>query len=137
MQTTFPKMARSWKSRNCFKSRARKSWSRNTCNIPPETKKNKFSAICKSKTTSIKNLDLFIKNLEKDMINPIDVIKFRHNITREEQIALNDMSNWNEQTIRIQDKGLRYVILDNSEKIRPKSTTSNKNKFIWKNFRKP
>ena len=64
------------------------------------------------------------------MINPIDVIKFRYNITREEQIALNDMSNWNEQTIRIQDKGLRYVILDNSEKIRPKSTTSNKNKFI-------
>ena len=67
----------------------------------------------KSKPTSNKNLELFIENLEKDLINPENVKKFRHNITREEQIALKEIRNWDEQTIRIQDKGSRFLLLDN------------------------
>ena len=67
----------------------------------------------KSKPTSNKNLELFMENLEKDLINPKNVKKFQHNITREEQIALKEIRNWDEQTIRIQDKGSRFVILDN------------------------
>ena len=70
---------------------------------PPKTKKNKTGAMYKSKPTSNKNLELFIENLEKDLINPKNVKKFRHNTTREEQIALKEMRNWDEQTIRIQD----------------------------------
>ena len=54
-----------------------------------------------------------MENLEKDLINPKNVKKFQHNITREEQIALKEIRNWDEQTIRIQDKGSRFVILDN------------------------
>ena len=57
-----------------------------------------------------KNLELFIENLEKNLINPKNVTKFRHNITREEQIALEKIRNWDEQTIRIQDKGSSFVI---------------------------
>ena len=34
---------------------------------------------------------------------------------REEQIKLNKIRNWDKQTIRIQDKGSRFVILDNSD----------------------
>ena len=61
---------------------------------------------------------------------------FQHNITREEQTALKEIRNWDKQTIRIQDKGSIFVTFDNS-RLRGKSTTSNKKKFISKNFRKP
>ena len=56
-----------------------------------------------------------MENLEKDLINPKNVKKFRHNTTTEEQIALKEIRNCDEQTIRIQDKGSRFVILDNSD----------------------
>ena len=55
---------------------------------PPKTEKNKIGAMCKSKPTS--------KNLEKDLINPKNVKKFRHNITREKQIASKEIRNWDE-----------------------------------------
>ena len=74
-----------------------------------------IGAMYKSKPTSNKNLELFIQKLEKDLINPKNVKKCRHNITKEEQIALNEIKNWDEQTTRIQDKGSRFVILDNSD----------------------
>ena len=70
--------------------------------------------MCQSKPTS-NNLELFIENLEKDLINPKNVKKFRHNITREEQVALKKVRNWDKQTIRIQDEESRFVILDNSD----------------------
>ena len=69
----------------------------------------------KSKPTSNKNLELFIENLLKDLVNPKNVKKFRHNITREEQVALKEIRNWDNQIIRIQDKRSRFVILDNSD----------------------
>ena len=81
----------------------------------PKTKTNKIGAMHKSKPTSNKNLELFIENLGKDLINPKNIKKFRRIIAREEQIALKEIRNWDEQTIRIQDKVSRFVILDNSE----------------------
>ena len=50
----------------------------------------------KSKPTSNKNIGLFTENLEKYLINPKNVLIFRHNITREEQIALKEIGNWDE-----------------------------------------
>ena len=70
---------------------------------------------CTSRNQHQINLELYIENLEKDLINQKNVKKFRHNITKEEQIALKEIKNWDEQTIRIQDKGSRFVILDNSD----------------------
>ena len=57
---------------------------------------------------------MFIENLEKDLINPENVKNFWRNITREEQVALEEIRDWDEQTIRIQNKGSRFVVLDNS-----------------------
>ena len=68
----------------------------------------------KSKPTSNRNLELFIENLEKGLINLKNVKKFRHNITREEQVS-KEIRNQDEQSIRIQDKGSRFVILGNSD----------------------
>ena len=82
---------------------------------PSWKKKNKIGAMYKSKPTSNKNLELFMDNLEKDLINKKDVKKCRHNITREGQFALKEVRNWDEHTIITQDKGSRFVILDNSD----------------------
>ena len=82
---------------------------------PPKTKKTKLVQCTSQKPTSNKNLELFIENLEKDLINLKNVKKFRGNITREEKIALKEIRNWDEQAIRIQDKLWRFVILDNSD----------------------
>ena len=82
---------------------------------PPKTKKTKLVQCTSQKPTSNKNLELFIENLEKDLINLKNVKKFRGNITREEKIALKEIRNWDEQAIRIQDKVWRFVILDNSD----------------------
>ena len=54
--------------------------------------------------SSNKNLKLFIENLEKDLINPKNAKKFQYNITREEQIPLKGIRNWDQQSIRIQEK---------------------------------
>ena len=37
---------------------------------PPKTKKNKIGAMYKSNPTSNKNLEVYIENLKKDLINP-------------------------------------------------------------------
>ena len=71
--------------------------------------------MCKSKPTSNKDLELFIDNLEKDLINQKNVKKFRHNVTKEEQVAQKEVRKWNEHTIITEDKGSRFVILDNSD----------------------
>ena len=41
--------------------------------------------------------------------------KFRHNITKEEQITFKGIRNCDKQTMRIHAKGSRFVILDNSD----------------------
>ena len=74
----------------------------------------KIGTMYKSKPTSNRNLELFIENLEKDLINLKNVKKFRHNITREEQVS-KEIRNQDEQSIRIQDKGSRFIILGNSD----------------------
>ena len=78
--------------------------------------------MCKSKSRLKKNLEQFLENLEKDQINLKNIKKFRHNIAEKEQMALKEIKNWNKQTFRIQDKGSKFVILDNSdyqEKVQP------------------
>ena len=66
------------------------------------------------KPISNKNLELFIENLEKDLMNPKKVKRFRHHNTTEEQAALKEIRNQDEETIRTQDKGSKLIILDNS-----------------------
>ena len=80
-----------------------------------KTTKSKISVMDKSKPTLNKNLELFIENLERDLINPKNVKKFRHNITREEEVPLKEIRNWDKQAIRVPDKGSRFLILDSSD----------------------
>ena len=76
------------------------------------------------------------ENLEKNLINPKNVKKIRHNLKREEQIALKKIGNWDQQAIRILDKGSRFVILDNSDFQEKVQHQINRSSF-QKKIRKP
>ena len=84
-------------------------------NTTKRMKKKKNDVMYRSNPTINKNLQLFLENLEKDLLNPKNVKRYWQNITREEQTALKEIRNWNEQAVRIQDKGSRFVILDSSD----------------------
>ena len=57
----------------------------------------------------------FMENLEKDLINPKNGKNFWHNITREDEVPLKKIRNCDKQTIIIQNKWSRFVILDDSD----------------------
>ena len=39
----------------------------------------------------------------------------RPNISKREQNALKEIKSWNDETIKVQDKGSRFVILENTD----------------------
>ena len=84
-------------------------------NTTKRMKQKKNDVMYRSNPTINKNLQLFLENWEKDLLNPKNVKRYWQNITREEQTALKEIRNWNEQAVRIQDKGSRFVILDSSD----------------------
>ena len=69
----------------------------------------------RAKETNIKSLELFIENIEKDIFDTAAVRNVRPNISKEEKEALKEIRSWNNQTVRVQDKGSRFVILDNND----------------------
>ena len=72
---------------------------------PPKTKKTKLVQCTSQKPTSNKNLELFIENLEKDLINLKNVKNFRRNITREEKIALKEIETGMNRQLEFKIKG--------------------------------
>ena len=107
------KRTRSWSSNKIAPNQEQEWADPKLPGEPPKTKRNKFGAIYKSKPTSKKPRTIY-REFRKRPDKSKKRSKFRH-ITREEQIALKEIRNWDEQTTRMQDKGSRFVILDNSE----------------------
>ena len=60
-------------------------------------------------------MELFIENIEKDTFDTAGVKNVRPNISKEEKEALKEISLRNNQIVRVQDKGSRFVILDNND----------------------
>ena len=61
------------------------------------------------------SLELFIENIEKDIFETAAVRNFQPNISTEEKESLKEIRSWNNQTVRVQGKGSRFVILDNND----------------------
>ena len=57
---------------------------------------------------------MFIEKIEKDLFNPKNVKKVRQNV---EKAALNDIRYWDKNVVKVQDKGSRFVVLDNEDNI--------------------
>ena len=60
-------------------------------------------------------MELFIENIEKDIFDTAAVRNVRPNILKEEKEALKEIRSWNNQTVRVQDKGSCFAILDKND----------------------
>ena len=80
---------------------------------PPPRQGKRCGPLYNSKPTNNWSLELFISNIEKDLFNPTSLVRTRPNISKREQNALKEIKSWKDQTIRIQDKGSRFVNLEN------------------------
>ena len=59
-------------------------------------------------------VELFLNNVRKDILEPRNLRKPKDNLTREERLALRNLKH-SDNIIRIQDKGSRFVILNREE----------------------
>lgn len=59
-------------------------------------------------------IELFLNNVRRDILEPKNLRKARDNLTKEERLALRNLKH-SENIIRIQDKGSRFVILNREE----------------------
>ena len=88
-------------------------------NFPPQlVKTNNFAPLYRSNETDNKNLENFIAKIEKDLFNPENVKKVRHNLSKDEKAALKDIRNWDKNVVTVQDKGSRFLVLGNEDSIK-------------------
>ncbi|XP_015775349.1 PREDICTED: uncharacterized protein LOC107353542 [Acropora digitifera] len=59
-------------------------------------------------------VELFLNNVRKDILEPRNLRKARDNLTKEERLALRNLKH-SDNIIRIQDKGSRFVTLNRQE----------------------
>ena len=84
-------------------------------NLPlPSVKTNKFAPLYRSKETDNKSLEMFIKKIKKDLLNPENVKKVRHNLSKDKK----DIRNCDKNVVSVQDKASRFVVLDNEDYIK-------------------
>ena len=74
---------------------------------PPPVKSSKFAPLYRLKETDKKSLEMFIRKIEKDLFNPENVQKVRHNLSKDEKAALKYIRNWDKNVVRVEDKGSR------------------------------
>ena len=72
---------------------------------------------------------MFIEKIEKDLFNPENVKKVRHNLSKDEKAALKDIRYWDKNVVRVQDKGSRFVVLDNEDYIKKVEDQINRSSF--------
>ena len=61
---------------------------------------------------------MFIEKIEKDLFNPENVLKVRHNLSKDEKAALKDIRNQDKNVVIVQDKGSSFVVLDNEDYVK-------------------
>ena len=78
--------------------------------LPPGI--NPYQQLYRSKPSTDNGVELFMKSTEKELFNSDNIKKTRNNFNKEEKLALKEMKSWNDKVIRVQDKGLRFIVLD-------------------------
>ena len=59
-------------------------------------------------------MNYFLANVRRDLINPENIRQASDNLSQKEQAALKELKNSN-VVIRIQDKGSRFVLIDEKD----------------------
>ena len=78
-------------------------------------------------------MELFIDNIKKYLFNPNNITKTRNNLKKEEKLTLNNMKSWEDKVVRVQDKGSRFLVLNNNnyaEKVEKQINTAIENLCI-------
>ena len=96
---------------------------------PPPAKTSKFAPLYRWKKTDSKDLEMFIKKIEKDLFNPENVKKVRHNLSKNEKAARKDIRNYDKNVVRVQCKGSRFVVLDNEDYVKKVEHQINRSSF--------
>ena len=73
---------------------------------------NLYHQLYQSKPSKNSSLELFIDNIEKKLFNPDNLRKTLNNLRKEEKLALNNVKSWEGKVVRVQDKGLKFVVLN-------------------------
>ena len=81
---------------------------------PPPRQDKRCGPLYNSKPTNSWSLELFISNIE-DLFNPTSLVRTRSNISKREQNALKEIKSRKDQTIKVEDKVSRSVILENRD----------------------
>ena len=71
---------------------------------PPPNKTNKFAPLYRSKETDNKRLEMFIEKIEKDLLNPENVKKVSHNLSKDEKAALKGIRYWDKNVVGCKTK---------------------------------
>ena len=80
------------------------------CHLPQVPKDRKW----KPPTSRYPELGLFLANVRRDLIDPENIRQASDNLSKKERAALKELRNSN-VVIRIQDKGSRFVLIDEKE----------------------
>ena len=72
-----------------------------------------IAPLYRTRETKYKSLETFIENMEKELFNPKNVKIARSNLSKDEKKALKEIKSWDDKVGRVQDKGSRFVILEN------------------------
>ena len=83
----------------------------------PPPKANPYQQLYRSKPSTNNSVELFIKSIEKELFKRNNIRKIQNNVNKEEKLALIEMKPWDDKVIRVQDKGLRFVVLDTNSYI--------------------
>ena len=83
--------------------------------IPYRKSDNINSRNFRVKETSVKALETFLENVERDLLNTDNLHNVHDNLNAAERIALKEIKNWEDKVVRVQDKGSRFVIMDKED----------------------
>ena len=75
----------------------------------------RYTSLYRARETNIKRLEVFIENIGSDIFDTAAVRNVRPIILKEEIEPLKEIRLWNNQTVHVQDKGSRFVILENND----------------------
>ena len=83
-----------------------------------------------SKETYNNRLEMFVKKVEKELFDPGNFKNVGQNLTIDERNALAEFKKWGNNTVRVQDKGSRFVVLNYDNYIHKVGDKNNRSSFL-------
>ena len=73
---------------------------------------------------------MFIEIVEKELFDPENIKNVRQNLTKDERNVLAEIKKWKNNTVRVQDKGSQFVVLNNDDYVRKVEDQINRSSFL-------